>query len=165
MAPRRVTVSTAGHVPGIQALGDSSTNASLAISLNATTDAQRGEIMPINARWPIGRLLEAARAFPLPRGRRITFEYVMLRGFNDTLGDARRLVELLRGIHSKVNLIPFNPDPSLPFERPDEATVDAFAATLRDAHLTVSVRWSKALDVDAACGQLAGKWRPAAPQA
>jgi 23S rRNA (adenine2503-C2)-methyltransferase len=115
--------------------------------------------MPIARRYPLLDLMGALRRFPLERGRRITFEYVLIRGFNDQSADARKLGRLIRGIPAKVNVIPLNEDarhfPEL--RRPNDDTVDRFAVALRDTGLTVTVRWSKGLDIDAACGQLKGR--------
>jgi 23S rRNA (adenine2503-C2)-methyltransferase len=157
-SPRRVTVSTSGILPGLQELIDSGTNAALAISLNAPTKELREEIMPITRKYPLEDLLEMCREMELGT-RRITFEYVLMKGINDGERHARQVIRAVHGIPCKMNVIPYNPDPSLPYERPDDATIDAFCATLRSAHLTVSVRWSKAQDVSGACGQLAGQYR------
>ncbi|MGE5235688.1 MAG: 23S rRNA (adenine(2503)-C(2))-methyltransferase RlmN [Acidobacteriota bacterium] len=159
VSPRRVTVSTSGIVPMIAKLGQLARRPNLAVSLNATTQEQRARLMPMAARWPLDELLAALRRFPLERGRRITIEYVLLSGINDSLDDARRLPRLLRPLPVKVNLIPFNPDPEfLPdLATPDEATVNAFAAVLADANLNVTVRWSKGVEVGGACGQLRGR--------
>ncbi len=161
VSPRRVTVSTSGIVPAIAKLGQLPRRPNLAVSLNATTQEQRARLMPLAARWTLDELLAAMRAYPLERGRRITIEYVLLAGINDTIEDARRLPGLLHGLPVKVNLIPFNPDPEfLPaFSTPDEAKIDAFAAELVAANLNVTVRWSKGLDVSGACGQLRGRVR------
>ena len=159
-SPRRITISTAGVVPGIDRLGRSNRNVGLAVSLNATTDEVRDRLMPVNRRWPLGALFEALRRFPLPRRRRITLEYVLLAGVNDSPQDARRLVRLLDGIRSKVNLIPYNqvgrPEAG-GFRRPDAATVEGFAETLRDKDLSTFVRQSRGDDIAAACGQLVGR--------
>jgi 23S rRNA (adenine2503-C2)-methyltransferase len=153
---RRITVSTSGVVPKLPRLGEGAP-VNLAVSLNATTDEQRTRLIPINKVWDLAALIGALRAFPLPPRRRITIEYVLLRGVNDTAGDARRLVELLRGVRCKVNLIPFNPWPGAPYDRPEPARVDGFGAILRDAHYTVTIRYSKGDDIGAACGQLDGQ--------
>lgn len=153
ISPRRITVSTAGLAPRIERLGRDAP-VQLAVSLNATTDAIRDEIMPINRRWNIEALLEACRRFPLSDRRRITFEYVLLAGVNDHDEDAHRLVRLLRGIRSKVNLIPFNEHPYSPYRRPSEARVARFQAIVRDAGYTVLVRTPRGDDISAACGQL-----------
>ena len=153
-SPRRITLSTAGHVPGIQRLAASSLNVNLAVSLSATTDAVRDQIMPINKRWPIAALLEACREYPLPNRRRLTFEYVMLDGVNDSPEDARRLAKLMRGIRCKVNLIPFNATPDLPDRPSPREQVEAFQKTLHDAGLTATIRESRGRDISAACGML-----------
>jgi 23S rRNA (adenine2503-C2)-methyltransferase len=160
---RRVTLSTAGHVPGIRKLAASDLGINLAVSLNATTDAVRDAIMPINRRWPIAELLDACRAYPLPRRRRLTFEYVLLEGVNDSPGDARRLVGLVRGIRCKINLIPFNPAPDLPDRAPAPDRVEAFQEVLHAGGLTATVRESRGWDISAACGMLrvAGRCDPA----
>lgn len=159
IAARRVTVSTSGIIPGIRKLGEADLGVSLAVSLNATTNATRNILMPINKTYPIEDLLQACREFPLRQRRRITFEYVLLKDINDSLEDARRLAKLLRGIPCKINLIPFNPDPHLPYERPSEERIQAFQEYLYRKHYTAIVRYSKGLDVGAACGQLAAHWR------
>jgi 23S rRNA (adenine2503-C2)-methyltransferase len=153
---RRLTVSTSGLVPAIARLGED-TDIHIAISLNATTDEVRDEIMPVNRRWKIADLLAACRAFPLKARRRITFEYVMLAGVNDSDDDADRLIDLLADMSCKVNLIPFNPHPLSSFERPSQRRVDAFQKRLQAAHLSVFVRSTRGLDIDAACGMLGAK--------
>lgn len=158
-SPKRITVSTSGILPGLEELAKSGTGVSLAISLNGTTQDERIKIMPITRRYPLDQLMEACRRYPLGNNRRITFEYVLLAGENDSAHHARRIVKLLHGIPAKVNVIPFNPDPALPFSRPTDDTTEAFAQVLRDANMTCSIRWSKALDVSGACGQLAGQYR------
>jgi len=160
---RHVTVSTSGLVPMIRRLGEE-TPVKLAVSLNATTDAQRDALMPINRRWPLADLLAACRAFPTRNGRRITFEYVLLGGVNDTPEDARRLAGLLRGIPAKVNLIPYNANPGLPFEAPPAERVVEFQETLAARHLTVVVRKNRGRDISAACGQLAAEGGPGDPR-
>ena len=158
---KRITVSTAGILPGIRWLAGLDRRPKLALSLNAPDQKRREELMPIARRYPLAELMDEIRRFPLERGRRITFEYVLIGGVNDAIDDARSVVALLRGIPSKLNLIPLNEDtehfPDL--RRPDDDTINRFAVTLRDAGLTVTVRWSKGLDVDAACGQLKGRHR------
>jgi 23S rRNA (adenine2503-C2)-methyltransferase len=150
---RKVTVSTSGLVPAIDELGKR-VGVSLAISLNATTDEQRSAIMPVNRKWNIEALLDACRRFPLGSHRRITFEYVLLRDFNDSLEDAARLVRLTRGIPSKINLIPFNEHPGSEFKRPADETVRRFQRYLVERKLTATVRISRGRDILAACGQL-----------
>jgi 23S rRNA (adenine2503-C2)-methyltransferase len=152
---RKVTLSTSGLVPGIRMFPDNGPLVNLAISLNATTDKTRNAIMPINKKYPIQSLLQACREFPLPLNRQITFEYVILGGINDSSDDALRLVRLLKGIRSKVNLIPFNPpDSSSEFIKPDENKVLEFHDLLSKAGMTVIVRKSSGDDISAACGQL-----------
>lgn len=153
-SPRRVTLSTAGLVPEIIALGKSGIKVNLAVSLNATTDEIRDRIMPINKRYPLKELLAACRYFPLEPRRRITFEYVMLKGVNDTEEDALRLARLLKGIKCKVNLIPFNPYPGSEFKRPEDSAVRRFQTMLLDHHYTAPIRESRGRDISAACGQL-----------
>jgi 23S rRNA (adenine2503-C2)-methyltransferase len=153
-SPRRVTVSTDGLVPGIAKLGKSGIKVNLAVSLNATTDEVRDGIMPVNRRYPIKELLSACKRFPLEPRRRITFEYVLLRGVNDSPEDARRLARLLSGIRCKVNLIPFNPFPGSEYKRPDDAIVRRFQKILLDHHYTAPIRESRGRDISAACGQL-----------
>jgi 23S rRNA (adenine2503-C2)-methyltransferase len=153
-SPRRITLSTAGHVPGIKKLAASDLGVNLAVSLSATTDAVRDQIMPINKRWSIAELLQACRDYPLPNRRRLTFEYVMLDGVNDSAEDARRLVQLLRGVRCKVNLIPFNATADLPDRPSPRDRVEAFQQILCDAHLTATIRESRGRDISAACGML-----------
>jgi len=160
---RRVTVSTSGLVPVIRRLGEE-TFVKLAVSLNATTDAQRDAIMPINKRYPLAELLAACRAFPTRNGRRITFEYVLLAGVNDDLEDARRLARLLSGIPTKVNLIPYNENPGLGFRAPPPGRLSAFQDELVRHNLTVVVRRSRGSDISAACGQLASEGGPGDPR-
>lgn len=155
-SPRKVTLSTAGVVPGIRKLGAES-DVNLAVSLNATTDEVRSRLMPINKKYPISELLEALKDYPLKNRRFITFEYVLIKGVNDALDDARRLVKLLKGIPAKINLIPFNPFPGSGFERPDGKTIEAFKQLIHDAGYVVSLRASKGADIQAACGQLKGR--------
>jgi 23S rRNA (adenine2503-C2)-methyltransferase len=154
---RRVTLSTAGHVPGIRKLAASDLGVNLAVSLSATTDAVRDRIMPINRRWPIAELLKACRGYPLPNRRRLTFEYVMLDGVNDSRNDAKRLVDLLRGIRCKINLIPFNTAPELPDHPSPRPRVEAFQRILHDAGLTATIRESRGWEISAACGMLRGE--------
>ncbi|OFZ19775.1 MAG: 23S rRNA (adenine(2503)-C(2))-methyltransferase [Bdellovibrionales bacterium GWB1_55_8] len=150
---RKVTVSTSGLVPAIEELGRR-VDVSLAISLNATTDEQRSRIMPVNRKWNINELLGACRKFPLGSHRRITFEYVLLKDFNDSDEDALRLVQLMKGIPNKINLIPFNEHSGSEFLRPSDARISAFQRILIDRGLTALIRVSKGRDILAACGQL-----------
>jgi 23S rRNA (adenine2503-C2)-methyltransferase len=163
VSPRRITVSTSGIVPGLARLAELARRPKLAISLNATTQEERAALMPVAARWPLHELIAALRRFPLERGRRITVEYVLIAGANDTPEDARRLPALLRGIPVKVNLIPLNPDAEFlrGMAPPSEERIDEFAAILAAARLNVTVRRSKGSTVAAACGQLRGRTAPA----
>jgi 23S rRNA (adenine2503-C2)-methyltransferase len=154
VSPRRITVSTCGLVPHIDRLGASRMRTNLAVSLNASTDAVRDRIMPVNKRYPLKELLAACRRYPLEPRRRITFEYVLLRGVNDSEEDAKRVAAMVKGIPCKLNLIPFNPCAETPFERPDDSAVRRFQKVLLDRHLTAPVRESRGRDISAACGQL-----------
>jgi 23S rRNA (adenine2503-C2)-methyltransferase len=156
-SPRRMTVSTSGLVPAIDKLGAISPAPNLAVSLNATTDEVRDRLMPVNKRWPIADLLDAARRFPLAHGRRVTFEYVLLAGVNDTDADADRLPRLLRGIPSKVNLIPWNGFEGPEFARPSAERIRTFQERVRAAGLSAYIRTPRGDDIDAACGQLAAR--------
>ena len=153
VSPRRITVSTAGLVPKIPMLGRD-TDVCLAVSLNATTDQVRNEIMPINKKWNIDALLKACKEFPLKQRRRITFEYVLLKDINDSLDDARRLAKLLRPFKCKINVIPFNEHPESPYKRPSEEKVSAFVDILRNKKFSTFVRTPRGDDISAACGQL-----------
>jgi 23S rRNA (adenine2503-C2)-methyltransferase len=155
-ASRRITVSTAGLAPFIPRLGQE-TRANLTVSLNAPDDETRNRIMPINQRYPLQGLMAACRAFPLPRHRRITFAYVLIDGINDAPQQARQLAKLLRGFRAKINLIPFNYHPCLPYGPPPEARTLEFQEILRQANYTVMIRESRGQEIGAACGQLAGK--------
>lgn len=154
LAPRHVTLSTSGIVPGIERLAQEKVRPKLAISLNASNDEQRDAIMPINRKYPLVELLEACRNYPLGPREWITFEYVMLGGFNDAPEDAKRVAKLLANIPSKVNLIPWNPG-ELPYKRPEPESVEAFRQVLFDKGVFAFVRYSRGQDVMAACGQLA----------
>ena len=155
LSPRRVTVSTVGLVSGIERLAREDLRVRLAVSLHATTDEVRDRLMPVNKGFDLKALLDACRGFPLPTRQRMTFEYVLLDGVNDTPDDARRLVRLLHGIRAKINLIPFNAWDGAGFERPPLQRILAFQARLLEHGITATVRWSKGEDVGAACGQLA----------
>ena len=155
---RRVTVSTAGLVPGIDRLAkEPDLSVNLAVSLNATTDDVRTKVMPVNRAHPLGQLMAALRRFPVPRRRRITVEYVLLAGVNDAPADARRLTGLLHGLRCKVNLLAFNPWPGAPYTRPAGAAVHGFQELLRQRGLTATVRESRGSEVGAACGTLGGE--------
>lgn len=151
---RRITLSTVGHVPGIAKLARERLKIGLAVSLNATTDEQRSEIMPINRKWPIEELLSAVRAYYDQVRRWVTFEYVLLHGFNDTAEDAYRLIDLVRDIPCKINVIPWNPIDDARYERPPRKAIDRFVNILIHAQLTATVRYSKGDDIAAGCGQL-----------
>ena len=154
LSRRRITLSTSGVVPGIYRTGEE-VKVMLAISLHATRDELRDVLVPINKKYPLEELIEACRAYPgLSNSRRITFEYVMLKGINDSLRDAREMVELLAGIPAKINLIPFNPWPGTDYECSDWKTIEKFAAYLNDKGLTAPIRTPRGRDILAACGQL-----------
>ncbi|TMA38767.1 MAG: 23S rRNA (adenine(2503)-C(2))-methyltransferase RlmN [Deltaproteobacteria bacterium] len=160
ISPRRITVSTVGLAPAVSRL-IAETGVNLAVSLSATTDPQRDRLMPVNRRFPLAGLLRACRELPLPRRKRITFEYVLLAGENDADADARRLVRLLHGLRVKVNLIPFNPFPGAGFAASPRARILRFQAILRAHGIGATIRESRGQDIQAACGQLAAA-RPAA---
>jgi 23S rRNA (adenine2503-C2)-methyltransferase len=154
VGPKRVTLSTVGLVPMLDKLAQEELMPNLAISLHATTEEQRAAIVPTTKKYSVEDIIDAARRFPLSKRSRITFEYVLLAGVNDSMADARRLAKLLAGIKAKVNLIPLNAAPGIPFERPSDRQVDEFARTLAERGVTVSVRKSRGRDIRAACGQL-----------
>jgi len=154
VAPRRITLSTVGLLPQLERLAREPVMPNLAISLHAPTDAQRGELVPINKRYGVADIIAVCKRFPLKRRSRITFEYVLLAGVNDRPEDARRLAKLLAGVKSKVNLIPLNAAAGIPFDRPADAAVNRFGQILAQHGLTVSVRKSRGRDIRAACGQL-----------
>ena len=157
-SPRRITVSTAGIAKMIRRLGDEKVKFNLALSLHAADDKKRNEIMPINESNSLRALMEALEYFYKQTGGRISFEYIALRGFNDTMEDAERLVRLCRGqFPVKVNVIEYNPVPGVPFERADEKQVDKFARYVRSKDVMITVRRSRGKDIDAACGQLANQ--------
>ncbi|WP_243374735.1 23S rRNA (adenine(2503)-C(2))-methyltransferase RlmN [Geotalea sp. SG265] len=158
---RKVTVSTSGLVPEMAALGAAVT-VNLAVSLNATTDEVRDRIMPVNRRYPLKELIAACKAFPLPSRRWITVEYVLIRGVNDSLDDAKRLVRLISTFPSKVNLIPFNEHEGCSLATPTQESIDRFHKYLLDKHVTVITRSSRGSDISAACGQLKGRLDKAA---
>ncbi|MDR0965948.1 MAG: 23S rRNA (adenine(2503)-C(2))-methyltransferase RlmN [Myxococcales bacterium] len=153
---RHITVSTSGIVPMIERFGALTEN-KLAVSLNASSDAQREALMPVNRRYPLAELLAACRRFPLRQGRRITFEYVLLDEINDSMDDARRVARLLRGIEAKVNLIPYNESPGLPFRSVPIERAERFRDLLLGQGLVAVIRKNRGRDILAACGQLAAK--------
>ena len=155
VAPKRITVSTSGIIPGIDALAELDRRPNLAVSINAPDRKRREEIMPITTKYPLDELIEALKRYPSP----ITVEYVLLAGFNDSTADAAALARLIRGLHAKVNAIPFNEDANLPswMKRPTDEAIDRFVDTLVQRDVAVTVRRSKGRDIAAACGQLRGK--------
>jgi len=153
LSEKRITLSTAGIVPKIAELGQEPVRPKLAVSLNASTEEMRQELMPITRKYHLKDLLEACRAFPLRPWEKLTFEYVLLKGVNDTDADARRVVKLLARLNCKVNLIALNPGPGIPFETPDAGRVLAFQAMVRRA-MPCFIRKPRGLDIFAACGQL-----------
>jgi 23S rRNA (adenine2503-C2)-methyltransferase len=158
MSPRKITVSTVGLVPGIRRLGeDFGGKLGLAVSLHAPDNETRNRIMPMNRHYPVEELLAELHRYPLPKRRRLTIEYTLIRGINDSARHAERLAGALRGLRCKVNLIPMNPVPGSGFETPSEKTVEEFHRVLSLRRVSCSVRKRRGDDVDAACGQLAFK--------
>ncbi|MGB5260968.1 MAG: 23S rRNA (adenine(2503)-C(2))-methyltransferase RlmN [Gammaproteobacteria bacterium] len=158
LSKRRITLSTAGVVPAIRQLREDC-DVSLAVSLHAPDDALRNELVPLNRKYPIGELLASCREYVGEGRRRVTFEYVMLAGVNDTDRHARELVKCLEGVPAKVNLIPFNPFPATRYQRSDQSRIDRFFAILNRAGIVTITRRTRGDDIDAACGQLAGEFR------
>jgi 23S rRNA (adenine2503-C2)-methyltransferase len=154
ITPKHATLSTSGIIPGIERLAQEKVRPKLAISLNASGNEQRDAIMPINRKYPIEKLLEACARYPLRPWEHLTFEYVLLGGFNDSPDDARRLAKLVANLRAKVNLIPWNPG-ELPYEEPDPDRIEAFRQILNEKSIPAFVRYSRGQDVMAACGQLA----------
>ena len=159
---RHVTLSTAGLLPEMKELGQL-LPVNLAVSLNAADDATRNQLMPINRKYPLDPLIQACREFPLPHGKRITFEYILIKGVNDSPKEARALAKLLKGVKAKINLIPFNAHPGIGFEPPSEKELLTFQDILIHSQYTAIIRRSKGADISAACGQLHAEWtRPSA---
>ena len=154
MSPRRITLSTVGLLPALERLAREPVMPNLAISLHAPTDLQRGELVPINRKYGVSDIIAACKRFPLKKRSRITFEYVLLAGVNDSPQDARRLAKLVAGVKAKVNLIPLNAAAGIPFERPSDEAIDRFARIVSEHGVDVSVRKSRGRDIRAACGQL-----------
>ena len=154
LSPKHVTLSTSGIVPGIERLAQEKVRPKLAVSLNASSDEQRNAIMPINRKYPLAALLEACRRYPLRPWEQLTFEYVLLGGFNDSPEDARRVAKLVANLRAKVNLIPWNPG-ELPYQSPEPERVEEFRRILADKGVLALVRYSRGQDIMAACGQLA----------
>jgi len=150
----RMTVSTAGIVPRIRDFGQEAVRPKLAISLNGSNDALRSEVMPLNRKWALTELMKAAREFPLRPRERMTFEYVLIAGVNDAPEQARELVELVRGMRTRINLIALNPGTELPYRTPEQERVAAFRQILVDAGILAFVRRPRGRDIFAACGQL-----------
>jgi len=163
VAPRRTTVSTVGLLTRFPELVRAGTGASIAISLCATTDEARNAVVPVGRRLGLEALGEALRANPLPHGHVYTIEYQLIRGIGDSVEDARRLSRMLARFPSKVNLIPFNPWPGSPYERPSMEAIEAFRRVLEERNHRVTVRWSRGQDIGAACGQLEGVPRAPVP--
>jgi 23S rRNA (adenine2503-C2)-methyltransferase len=166
IAPKRITVSTSGIIPGVEALAKLDRRPNLAVSINAPDQKRREEIMPITKKYPLPELMAALRKYPTEKGRDITIEYVLLAGYNDAVKDAVALARLIRGLNAKVNAIPFNEDANLPgwMKRPGDKAIDAFADTLVQQGAQVTVRRSKGREIAAACGQLRGKSERKRPQ-
>jgi 23S rRNA (adenine2503-C2)-methyltransferase len=158
MSMSRITLSTAGMLPAIERLANEPMIPNLAISLTGATNEKRDQLMPINRKYPIERLIEAVRNFPLKHRQRVTFEYVLLQGVTDSPQDAMNLVKLLKGLRAKVNLIPLNEAEELPYRRPSDAAVERFQQILIDHHISAFVRKNRGNDISAACGQLKKKW-------
>ena len=154
VAPKKLTLSTVGILPALEKLMAEPVRPNLAISLHAPEPGLRRQLMPIEAKYRLEDVIAAAQRYPIPHGGRVTYEYVLLRGVNDSPEHARQLVRLLRGSRAKVNLIPLNPAAEIPFAAPTATAVDAFAGVLAGAHMTVSVRRPRGQDILAACGQL-----------
>ncbi|MGH9801986.1 MAG: 23S rRNA (adenine(2503)-C(2))-methyltransferase RlmN [Blastocatellia bacterium] len=157
ISPKRVTVSTSGIVPRIYDFANEAVRPHLAISLSSTTEEQRNDLMPINRKYTLAELMKACREYPLDERERLTFEYVMLAEVNDSDEDARRLVKLLNGIRAKVNLIPHNPAPELPYQASTMPRILAFQKILTDKDVPAFIRRPRGQDISAACGQLAAR--------
>ena len=156
MGRKHISLSTVGIIPALSKLAQANLGIGLTISLSACQNELRNQLMPVNHRYPLARLKEALKSWPLPRGRRITIAYVLLKGINDHPRQAAELSHFLTGLRVKINLIPFNPWPGSPFEAPEVGQVESFKEVLVNRNHTVMIRWSKGRGVSAACGQLAG---------
>jgi len=157
LSAKRITVSTAGIVPGIYALADSELKVKLAISLNAATDQKRQKLMPVARSYDLNKLMKAAKYFADRKKKRVTFEYILFKGFNDSRQDALALADLISGIPCKINVLAYNPIKGLPYHRPSDDEVDEFGRYLYPRAPAVTIRKSRGLDIEAACGQLAAK--------
>jgi 23S rRNA (adenine2503-C2)-methyltransferase len=155
LSHRKITLSTVGLIPQLEELGKRS-RINLAVSLHGTTEEQRTAIMPINRKYSLEDLIAALKRFPLPNRKAVTIEYILLAGVNDSLDDAHRLARLLRGLRSKVNLIPYNKNPFTDYERPEDRDIVAFQEVLMDYGIHTIARLNRGGDIDAACGQLGG---------
>jgi 23S rRNA (adenine2503-C2)-methyltransferase len=153
---RRITLSTVGHVEGLRRLGTEQLQVNLAVSLNAPTQQQRAKIMPVARKWPLDQLMRALRRFPLEKRRRITIEYVLIDGLNDSVADAEKLARLLSPLRCKINVIKLNPFPGCRWRPPSDHKTIAFQNALRRHDLTVILRKSRGAEIQAGCGQLAG---------
>ncbi|HEX4997039.1 MAG TPA: 23S rRNA (adenine(2503)-C(2))-methyltransferase RlmN, partial [Terriglobia bacterium] len=158
MSMGRITLSTAGLLPAIERLGEEPEIPNLAISLTGATNKKRDELMPINRKYPIENLIEVVRRFPLKHRQRVTFEYVLLAGITDSVDDAVHLARLIGGLRAKVNLIPFNEAPELPYRRPTDTVIARFHEVLTARNVSAFVRKNRGNDISAACGQLRQKW-------
>jgi len=156
ISPRRITLSTVGLIPQVQRLMEE-TRVNLAVSLHAPTDELRSRLMPVNRKYSLQQLMKCCRSLPIPRRKRITFEYVLLHGINDSEQEALKLCELLQGLRCKVNLIPFNPHPGSAFRRPTAEAIERFQKVLHEHGLQINVRRPRGDDIQAACGQLQGE--------
>jgi 23S rRNA (adenine2503-C2)-methyltransferase len=165
IAARRMTISTAGHIPGIDRLKALDIQVNLSLSLHAVTDRLRSRLMPINQKYPLENLVAASEGYIRSGGRMITLEYVLLRKVNDALDDADGLAGIARRLRAKVNLIAYSPVAGLEFETPSEAEVARFTRWLEERKVNVTLRLSKGQDIFAACGQLAGRFREKAKKA
>ncbi|MFC1844073.1 23S rRNA (adenine(2503)-C(2))-methyltransferase RlmN [Thermodesulfobacteriota bacterium] len=153
---RRITVSTCGLVPRIKELGQK-TKVNLAVSLHSVDDSIRSRLMPINNKYPVDQLLDACKSFPMPKRKRIMFEYILIKDLNDSVADAKVLAEKLRDIPCKINLLPYNESAEMPFRKPSDQKINLFKEVLWNAGYTILIRSSRGADISAACGQLAGK--------
>ena len=154
LAARKVTVSTAGHIEGIKALRLSSINMSLAISLHTANPIKRSQLMPINRKNPLDKLIEEVKRYSETTHKKVFIQYTLIHKVNDTIEDAKNLVEILKGINVKINLIPWNPIPNSQFKGPDNHNIKLFQSFLLSNGVRATVRYSKGWDIDAACGQL-----------
>lgn len=157
IAARRITISTSGYLPGIQKLTGFDRQVNLSLSLHATTDEQRSKLMPINKKYPLKEVLKACVDYFRETGRIVTLEYILLRGFNDTLADAQRLATIAHDLKGKVNLLPFNPFPELKYKPVSQTAMEQFAEWLISRKVPVTIRESRGADISAACGQLAAR--------